>query len=74
MASSRKRGPLDAYIERSSEKGKPHPRVQSGPLRHSPATRPPRYSPVTGRKETRTGDSLKGTVDIDGGGVDGGVE
>lgn len=51
---TRKKGPLDAYIEGSSNssKGKSNPRVQSGPLRHAPAAKSSRYSPVSGRRET----------------------
>ena len=54
--SSKKQGTLHNYmlIRSSREKEKLHPRVQSGPLRHSPAARSSRYSPVTGRKETKS--------------------
>ena len=54
--SSRKKGTLHDYMQRSSssEKEKSRPRVQSGPLRHSSATKSSRYSPVTGKKETKS--------------------
>jgi hypothetical protein len=60
MASGSSRGgkkaTLHDYMQpsSSSEKERSHSRVQSGPLRHSPASRSSRYSPVTGRKESKS--------------------
>ena len=52
--SSKKKGPIHDYIQRSSSSEKEsHCRVQSGPLRHSSTAKTSRYSPVTGRKETK---------------------
>ena len=55
-SSGRKKVTSQDYAQRSggSEKEISHSRVQSGPLRHSPASRSSRYSPVTGRKESKS--------------------
>ena len=56
---TRKKGPLDAYLEKSDSdgKGKPKSRVQSGPLRHGQTSKTSRYSPVDGRKSEASGSS-----------------
>ena len=53
----KKKATLHDYVQtssQSSEKEKSQSRVQSGPLRHSPTSRASRYSPVTGRKESKS--------------------
>ena len=64
--SAGKKGTLYAYAQRSSGSGKDksHPRVQSGPLRHGSASRLSRYSPVTGRRETKSVETDSATVSL----------
>ena len=52
----KKKATLHDYMQTSSssEKEKSQFRVQSGPLRHSPTSRASRYSPVAGRKESKS--------------------
>lgn len=51
----KKKATLHDYVQTSSQSSeKSQSRVQSGPLRHSPTSRASRYSPVTGRKESKS--------------------